>query len=114
MSGTSGGDGGHVVPEASPAAPDNAALRPVPITEVTLADVQPQLDFYLGGGIAAARQVLPAMTERGTGTILFAHIPLSVWIGSGGPETQPDTIAEHYWTVHTGHDGAEHPYDALP
>ncbi|GIF26717.1 NAD(P)-dependent dehydrogenase (short-subunit alcohol dehydrogenase family) [Actinoplanes tereljensis] len=141
----------------SPSAPDNADLRPVAITEVTLASVQPQLEFYLGGGIAAAQQVLPAMTGRGAGTILFttggssanpgmmpafgniaigagglrtyalslhaavaeqgvyvAHIPLSVWIGHGGPETQPDTIAEHYWTVYTGREGAEHPYVALP
>jgi NAD(P)-dependent dehydrogenase (short-subunit alcohol dehydrogenase family) len=140
----------------SPSAPDNADLRPVAITEVTLAAVQPQLEFYLGGGIAAAQQVLPAMTERGTGTLLFttggssadpgmmpafgsiaigagalrtyalslhaavaeqgvyvAHIPLSVWIGRGGPQTQPDTIADHYWTVHIGKSGAEHPYVAL-
>ncbi|GAB3837482.1 SDR family NAD(P)-dependent oxidoreductase [Dactylosporangium cerinum] len=140
----------------SPSAPDNADLRPVGITDVTLAAVQPQLEFYLGGGLAAAQQVLPAMTERGAGTILFttggtsadpgmmpafgniaigagalrtyalslhaavaehgvhvAHIPLSVWIGRGGPETQPDTIAEHYWTVYTSAEGAEHPYAAL-
>jgi NAD(P)-dependent dehydrogenase (short-subunit alcohol dehydrogenase family) len=140
----------------SPSAPDNATLRPVAVTEVTLAAVQPQLEFYLGGGIAAAQQVLPAMSERGAGTILFttggssadpgmmpafgniaigagalrtyalslhaavaergvyiAHIPLSVWIGRGGPETQPDTIADHYWNVHTGRTGAEHPYVAL-
>jgi len=141
----------------SPSAPDNTDLRPVAITEVTLAAVQPQLAFYLGGGLAAAQQVLPAMTGRGAGTILFttggssadpgmmpafgsiaigagalrtyalsmhaavadlgvyvAHIPLSVWIGHGGPETQPDTIAEHYWNVHTARQGAEHPYVALP
>jgi NAD(P)-dependent dehydrogenase (short-subunit alcohol dehydrogenase family) len=141
----------------SPSAPDVAALRPVAVTEVTVAAVQPQLEFYLGGGLAAAQQVLPAMTGRGAGTILFttggssanpgmmpafgniaigsgalrtyalslhaavadqgvyvAHIPLSVWIGRGGPDTQPDTIAEHYWRVHTGRQGAEHPYVAMP
>jgi NAD(P)-dependent dehydrogenase (short-subunit alcohol dehydrogenase family) len=141
----------------SPSAPDNADLRPVAITEVTLAAVRPQLEFYLGGGISAAQQVLPAMIERGAGTILFttggssanpgmmpafgniaigagalrtyalslhaavaekgvyvAHLPLSVWIGRGGPETQPDTIAEHYWKVHIERKGAEHPYVALP
>jgi NAD(P)-dependent dehydrogenase (short-subunit alcohol dehydrogenase family) len=140
----------------SPSAPDNPELRPVAVTEVTLAAVQPQLEFYLGGGIAAAQQVLPAMTERGAGTLLFttggssadpgmmpafgniaigagalrtyalslhaavaergiyvAHIPLSVWIGRGGPATQPDTIADHYWNVHTTREGAEHPYVAL-
>ena len=141
----------------SPSAPDNADLRPVAITEVTLHTVQPQIAFYLGGGIAAAQQVLPGMVERGTGTILFttggssadpgmmpafgniaigagalrtyalslhaavaeqgvyvAHLPLSVWIGHGGPETQPDTIADHYWRVHSLREGAEHPYVALP
>jgi NAD(P)-dependent dehydrogenase (short-subunit alcohol dehydrogenase family) len=140
----------------SPSAPDNTALRPVAVTEVTLAAVQPQLEFYLGGGLAAAQQVLPAMTGRGAGTILFttggssanpgmmpafsniaigsgalrtyalslhaavaeqgvyvAHIPLSVWIGRGGPETMPDTIAEHYWNVHVERKGAEHPYVAM-
>ena len=42
-----------------------------------------------------------------------AHVPLSTWIGKGGPETQPDTIAEHYWSIYTSHEGAEHPYVAL-
>ncbi|MEU4235925.1 SDR family NAD(P)-dependent oxidoreductase [Actinoplanes sp. NPDC026619] len=139
----------------SPSAPDNAALAPVAVTELTLQSVRPQLDFYLGGGLAAAQQVLPAMTGRGSGTILFttggtsanpgmmpafgniavgagalrtyalslhaavagqgvhvAHVPLSVWIGHGGPETQPDTIAEHYWTIYTKGEGDEHPYAA--
>jgi NAD(P)-dependent dehydrogenase (short-subunit alcohol dehydrogenase family) len=127
----------------SPSAPGDAALAPVAVTELTLESVRPQLDFYLGGGLAA-QSVLPAMSERGSGTILFttggtsanpgmmsafgsiavgagalrtyalslhaavaeqgvyvAHVPLSVWIGHGGPETQPDTIAEHYWSIHT-------------
>ncbi|RIV31299.1 SDR family NAD(P)-dependent oxidoreductase [Micromonospora radicis] len=141
----------------SPSAPGDPRLRPVTATEVTLADVLPQLDFYLGGGIAAVQQVLPGMTERGSGTIIFttggtsanpgmrpafasiaigagalrtyalslhaavagdgvhvAHVPLSTWIGQGGPETQPDTIAEHYWSLYTRREGAEHPYVALP
>jgi NAD(P)-dependent dehydrogenase (short-subunit alcohol dehydrogenase family) len=140
----------------SPSAPDNPRLSPVGATEVTLAAVQPQLEFYLGGGLAAVQQVLPAMTQRGAGTIIFttggtsanpgamtafasiaigagalrtyalslhaavadqgvyvAHVPLSAWIGKGGPETQPDTIAEHYWSLYTGQQGAEHPYVAM-
>jgi NAD(P)-dependent dehydrogenase (short-subunit alcohol dehydrogenase family) len=140
----------------SPSAPGDTRLSPVPITEVTLAAVQSQLEFYLGGGLAAVQQVLPDMTGRGSGTIIFstggtsanpgmmpafgniaigagalrtyalslhaavadqgvhvAHVPLSVWIGHGGPETQPDTIAEHYWSVYTGKQGAEHPYVAM-
>jgi NAD(P)-dependent dehydrogenase (short-subunit alcohol dehydrogenase family) len=140
----------------SPSAPDSPELRPVTTSEVTLEAVRPQLEFYLGGGIAVVRQVLPAMAERGSGTIVFttggtsanpgmvpgfasiaigagalrtyalslhaavadqgvyvAHVPLSAWIGQGGPETQPDTIAEHYWALHIGREGAEHPYVAL-
>lgn len=134
----------------SPSAPDNAGLRPVAVTDLTLAAVQPQLEFYLGGGLAAAQQVLPSMTDRGAGTILFTtggssanpgmmpafgniavgalrtcalsphaavaehgvyvvHIPLGVWIGHGGPETQPDSTADHYWQVHTGRQGAAYP-----
>jgi hypothetical protein len=51
-----------------------------------------------------------AVAEQG---VHVAHVPLSVWIGQGGPETQPDTIAEHYWNIHTHREGAEHPYNAL-
>ena len=39
--------------------------------EVTVDNIQPQLDYYLYGGIAAARQVLPDMIERDAGTLLF-------------------------------------------
>ncbi|PZF86653.1 SDR family NAD(P)-dependent oxidoreductase [Jiangella anatolica] len=124
--------------------------------DVTVDNVQPQVDFYLYGALTAARQVLPGMIERGTGTLLVttgassvdprpappefatvaiataalrswvlalhrtlegtgvyaAHVPLAVWIGSGGPDTEADTIARHYWDVHTRRDGAEHPYAA--
>ena len=41
-----------------------------------------------------------------------AHIPIFAWIGTGGPETQADTIAEHYWDIYTKRDGAEHSYAA--
>jgi NAD(P)-dependent dehydrogenase (short-subunit alcohol dehydrogenase family) len=124
--------------------------------EATIETLQPQLDYYLYGGLTAARQVLPEMLANNAGTLLFttggssvdpltgpvefaatatgsaalrawvlklhqalsgtgvyaAHIPLSVWIGSGGPETHPDTIADHYWTTYTKRDGAEHHYAA--
>jgi hypothetical protein len=42
--------------------------------------------------------------------VYVAHIPIFAWIGTGGPETQPETIAAHYWTAHTTRDGAEQPY----
>ncbi|GAA4425669.1 SDR family NAD(P)-dependent oxidoreductase [Georgenia halophila] len=125
--------------------------------EADRTNIQPQIDYYLYGGIAATEQVLPAMIERGNGTILYttggtsmdplagptefttttigsgalrsyalklhqatadtgvyvAHVPIFAWIGSGGPDTQPDTIAEHYWSIHNTRDGAEQPYVAL-
>jgi NADP-dependent 3-hydroxy acid dehydrogenase YdfG len=125
--------------------------------DVTVENIQPQLDYYLYGGITAAQQVLPDMLERGSGTLLFttggasvdptpappefaniaiagaalrswvlklhqvtdgtgvyaAHVPLSVWIGAGGPETQPDTIAQHYWDLYTKREGAEHHYNTF-
>lgn len=121
------------------------------------ANIQPQIDYYLYGGIAATDQVLAAMIERDRGTILYttggtsmdplagpgefttttigsgalrsyalklhqataetgvyvAHVPIFAWIGTGGPETQPETIAQHYWTAHITRDGAELPYVAL-
>ncbi|EXG82069.1 SDR family NAD(P)-dependent oxidoreductase [Cryptosporangium arvum] len=124
--------------------------------DVTVDNLQPQLDYYLYGGIAAAQQVLPDMIERDSGTLLFttggssvdplaappefatvavgaaalrtwtlklhqatagtgvyaAHVPIFAWIGAGGPETQADAIAQHYWDIYTKRDGAEHPYAA--
>ncbi|MCW6003434.1 SDR family NAD(P)-dependent oxidoreductase [Micromonospora sp. CPCC 205371] len=124
--------------------------------EATADSLQPQLDYYLYGGITAAQQVLPGMIERGSGTLLYttggssvdplaappefatvaigsaalrawvlklhqattgtgvyaAHVPLFVWIGTGGPETQADAIAGHYWDIYTKRDGAEHSYAA--
>jgi len=124
--------------------------------EATVDNIQPQVDYYLYGGIAAAQQVLPDMIERGSGTLLYttggssadplaappefatvaigsaalrawvlklhqatagtgvyaAHVPIFAWIGTGGPETQADNIAQHYWDIYTKRDGAEHPYAA--
>jgi NADP-dependent 3-hydroxy acid dehydrogenase YdfG len=121
---------------------------------VTVDNVRAQLEFYLYGAITAVQQVLPAMIERGHGTLLFstgassvnpmpmmgnvgiasaglrnwvlnlnqvlagrgvyvAHIPLAVWIGRGGPESQPDTIAQLYWDLYTTRTEAEHLYNAL-
>lgn len=124
--------------------------------DATVENLQPQLDYYLYGGIAAARQVLPDMIERDAGTLLFttggssmdplaapaefgavavataalrawvlklhqatagtgvyaAHVPIFAWIGTGGPETHADTIAQRYWDIYTKRDGAEHPYAA--
>ncbi|MCA0252271.1 MAG: SDR family NAD(P)-dependent oxidoreductase [Propionibacteriaceae bacterium] len=40
-------------------------------TEVTVENIQPQLEFYLHAAITAVGEVLPAMTDRGAGTLLF-------------------------------------------
>ena len=123
--------------------------------DATVENLQPELDYYLYGGLTAAQQVLPEMIERDAGTLLFttggssldvfagppeygniavaaaalrayvlkltqvltgtgvyaAHVPIFARIGSGGPETQADTIAELYWDIYTKREGAEHPYD---
>jgi len=51
-----------------------------------------------------------ALGERG---IYAAHVPLATFIGSGGPETQPDTIAEVYWDLYTERDVPERLYSTL-
>jgi short-subunit dehydrogenase len=113
--------------------------------EVSVANVQPHIDFYVHGAITATGQVLPDMIERGTGTLLFttgpasvvpnpamgnvgiacaalrnwvlslhdalvdkgvyaAHVPLSLT----ADDADPDTIAPHYWHIHTRGEGPEH------
>jgi hypothetical protein len=68
------------------------------------------------GNVAIATAALRAWVLKlnqqldGTG-VYAAHVPSFTWIGSGGPETQADTIAQLYWDVYTKRDGAEHPYD---
>ena len=47
----------------------------------------------------------PALADTG---VYVAHVPISLLIGHGGPETQPDTIAELYWTLYTERAVAEH------
>ncbi|MBM4569081.1 SDR family NAD(P)-dependent oxidoreductase [Rhodococcus hoagii] len=128
---------------------------PTPV-EADRLSIQPQIDYYLYGGLAATEQVLPGMIERDSGTIIYttggssmdplggpveftataigsgalrayalklhqatagtgvyvAHVPIFAWIGTGGPETQADTIAQHYWKLYNIRDGAEHPYAA--
>jgi short chain dehydrogenase len=50
-----------------------------------------------------------ALADRG---VYAAHVPLGVWIGSGGPQTQPDTIAELYWDLYLSRDRPERLYAA--
>jgi NAD(P)-dependent dehydrogenase (short-subunit alcohol dehydrogenase family) len=53
--------------EFSPADP---TLESVDALEVTMENLQPQIDFYLGGAITAVGAVLPDMIAAGAGTIL--------------------------------------------
>jgi hypothetical protein len=39
--------------------------------DATVDNIQPELDYYLYGGLTAAQQVLPDMIERDCGTLLF-------------------------------------------
>jgi NADP-dependent 3-hydroxy acid dehydrogenase YdfG len=52
-----------------------------------------------------------ALADRG---VYAAHVPLAVYLGSGGPETQPDTVAELYWDLYLSRDQPERLYSALP
>jgi NAD(P)-dependent dehydrogenase (short-subunit alcohol dehydrogenase family) len=147
--------GGIDVLEYSPAPHDGSQdLASVDVTQVTAENIQPQVEYYVYGGVTAAQAVLPGMIERGSGTLLFttgassllvfppmgntgigsaglrnyvlalnaaladkgvyaAHVPLATWIGSGGPETQADTIADIYWELYTSRDQAERLYNTL-
>lgn len=50
-----------------------------------------------------------ALAGRG---VYVAHVPLAVYIGSGGPQTQPDTIADLYWDLYLTRDQPERLYSA--
>jgi NAD(P)-dependent dehydrogenase (short-subunit alcohol dehydrogenase family) len=53
--------------EFSPADP---SLAPVDVLEVTMENLQPQIDFYLGGALNAIGEVLPDMIAAGEGAVL--------------------------------------------
>lgn len=55
--------------EYSPADPGLAGAA---APDATAQDLQKQIDYYLYGAVAAVQQVLPAMLEHGTGTLLFS------------------------------------------
>jgi NADP-dependent 3-hydroxy acid dehydrogenase YdfG len=68
----------------------------------------------IGIGAAALRNYALALNAALAGKgIYVAHVPLATWIGSGGPETQPDTIAGIYWELYTTRDQAERLYNTL-
>ena len=50
--------------------PADVSLAPAGVLEVTPENLQPQIDFYLGGALHAVGAVLPDMIASGSGTIL--------------------------------------------
>jgi len=57
--------------EYSPADASAGPLAPVDIREATPENVQPQIEYYLYGAMAATDEVLPDLLEAGAGTLLF-------------------------------------------
>lgn len=57
--------------EYSPADASAGPLAPVDIRDATPENVQPQIEYYLYGAMAATEEVLPALLEAGAGTLLF-------------------------------------------
>ena len=74
--------------EYSPAARGGLAMTDV--LQVTAENVQPQVEFYVYGAIAAVRAVLPGMLERGRGTLLFTT-------GASSAVTMPPTPRTSRW-----------------
>ncbi|WP_314147413.1 SDR family NAD(P)-dependent oxidoreductase [uncultured Leifsonia sp.] len=63
--------GGIDVLEYSPADASAGPLAPVDIRETTPENVQPQIEYYLYGAMAATEAVLPDLLTAGSGTLLF-------------------------------------------
>jgi hypothetical protein len=68
-------------------------------------------------GVAAAAlrhwvlSLNPVLAEAG---VYAAHVPIGVFIGSGGLETQPEAIAKAYWDLYTSRDQAARQYGSIP
>jgi NADP-dependent 3-hydroxy acid dehydrogenase YdfG len=56
----------------------SAQLSAVAAPEVSAEMIQPLIEHHLYGAVTAARQVLPHMIERGSGTLLFTNGPASL------------------------------------
>lgn len=63
--------GGIDVLEYSPSDTAGGALAPVDIRETIPENVQPQIEYYLYGAMAATDAVLPELLAAGSGTLLF-------------------------------------------
>lgn len=52
-----------------------------------------------------------SLADRG---VYVAHVALAAMIGQGGPDAEPDAIANAYWTLHTERTEPELVYHAMP
>jgi NAD(P)-dependent dehydrogenase (short-subunit alcohol dehydrogenase family) len=59
--------------------PANRSLPVAGPVDVTVENLQPQIDFYIYGALTAVQQVLPEMLARGSGTLLFTTGASSVY-----------------------------------
>ncbi|SDG68343.1 SDR family oxidoreductase [Microbacterium sp. 77mftsu3.1] len=89
--------------EYSPADATSGPLAPIDIRRTTPEDVQPQIEYYLYGAMAATAAVLPAMLEAGSGTIIVTTgagstypVPMFGNITAGG-------AALRNWALNLGH-----------
>ena len=48
-----------------------------------------------------------ALADQG---IYVGHVPIGVWIGNGGPDTEAGAIADVYWDLYSKQDEVEHYY----
>jgi len=67
-------------------------------------------------GIAGAglrNHVLALNAALADSGVYAAHVPLATFIGTGGPESKPDTIADLYWDLHVSRDQPERLYSTL-
>lgn len=101
--------GGIDVLEYSPA-PAPSAVAAVDAVELSVEAVAPQIEFYLYGGITTIRRVLPAMRDRGAGTIIVSTgassgplvFPPFANIAAGGAALRNWTLNLHAALKNTG------------
>ncbi|HEX3362230.1 MAG TPA: SDR family NAD(P)-dependent oxidoreductase [Solirubrobacterales bacterium] len=53
----------------------------------------------------------PIAAKRG---VYVGHVPIGVFIGQEGPDSEADTIAKVYWDMYLKGEEAEHPYGSMP
>lgn len=94
--------GGIDVLEYSPADATSGPLAPVDVRDATPENVQPQVEYYLYGAMAAAAAVLPAMVEAGSGTIIVTTGAGSIYPVPMFGNITPGGAALRNWTLNLG------------